>query len=187
MNYLQLLLLKLGEEAGEIITEVLDVEAALKSGEVDAPQLYLKFCSEITDFYAIVAMLNDNFAIGYNGCNPSLDVIDMVAATSLEDFPALLTRYAMDLQKIAAKTMQFGLYETNPKMEITNCGRLLVSLSDFIHVCNVYINKRQIDYRQKVSEMQAKIDKVNKYADYSISLLCLSSQPVPEVLYKPHV
>lgn len=188
MNHLQLLLLKLSEEAGEVLTEALALE---KPYPQTVPN-YVELQDEIFDFLSVVHYLNQKYSLNYiingDGFDIPQHVVDDLSdvkglpVAELVDFWALIS---LDLTKIASKAMQFGLYEVCSKLDMNNRDRLVSAIYRFEYCMRAYANIRKLSCDVPVDYVSQKIEKIERYAQYSNSLGCLSLKDVDSALYQP--
>lgn len=191
MNHLQLLLLKLIEECGEVATEVLIIKQQLMSISEGAVSCdYESLNTEMRDYCAVVYYLSQKYALGYLA-HPVLlghDVIRIEQPPITMSRPALadhVMTLTLRVQKIASKTMQFGMHEFNPQMSICNKQRLVDELIALSGALRQYIVQYNTGFEFTMNNANNKMLKLDKYAEYSRTLGCVSSAPVPECLYLP--
>lgn len=81
-----------------------------------------------------------------------------------------LAEEASEIAQIALKTQQFGMDEICPQLPETNKRRIHKELNDLLGVIEMLNIECNFDYIPDKNEIVAKINKVNKYYDYSIQL-----------------
>ena len=72
-----------------------------------------------------------------------------------------------EVAQMASKSSQFGLDEVCPKLGISNQARLHQELNDLNAIVEMLNDEAGLGYRLDRKEINAKKDKVNKYARYA--------------------
>lgn len=187
MNHLQLLLLKLIEECGEVATEIMEIKNYYQAGAGGEACDFQPLNGEINDYYAVTQYMNDKYGLGYGlYVNEEAENAEMQRLRTLDKatLPDYVIKLALDVQKIASKTMQFGMHEVNPKLPICNQERLLIALNAFGLGLLTFTHKFDTGFIHTTTAMDTKIQKLDKYAEYSRGLGCVDLGPVPEHFYK---
>lgn len=79
-----------------------------------------------------------------------------------------LAEEASEIAQIALKTQQFGMNEICPQFPETNKQRIRKELNDLLGVIEMLNREYEFNFIPDDNEIAAKINKVNKYYNYSI-------------------
>lgn len=83
---------------------------------------------------------------------------------------AKLAEEGSEISQIALKTQQFGMDEICPGQPLTNAQRIHLELDDLMAAIQMLNDEYGLMYLPNKERISAKIDKVNRYAQYSIQL-----------------
>lgn len=173
MNRLQYLLLKVIEESGEIADEV------LISGL--SAQVHL----EIDDLEAVLRLIESEFNTHafFSGRRVGQETNKTTLFNPEQDWSKEFLKACLALSKIACKFMQFGLLETQAERTERNIDRLGDSVSHLFNTINILNQLYGFNYKTDEDRIANKIQKIQKYYDYSISLGLVINDPVPKDQY----
>lgn len=179
MNHLQFLLLKLAEEASEVAIAIIEAkenkpQQFLQGSDLDEIHL------ELNDLYAVVNLLNKQYNFEYRIPEFSAKFCDLDMESP--KFSALLfkvIKQCHEIGKITAKTIQFGLLERHPDLDLNNKQRIHEELNK---LSNHIINLNEFwafGFELSQERMSYKAEKIEFYLNYSIDLGCVK-MVVPE-------
>lgn len=89
---------------------------------------------------------------------------------SLQHLLLKLSEEANEVGQIASKCMQFGLLERHPDSSENNKQRLHAELNDFFAIVEMLNLNFDLGFKPDQKAIAAKMNKVYKYGEYSISL-----------------
>lgn len=81
-----------------------------------------------------------------------------------------LAEEASEISQIALKTAQFGMTEKHPDMALNNKERIHLELNDLLAVVDELNTWTQFGFKENYAAKINKIEKLNKYLGYSVSL-----------------
>lgn len=81
-----------------------------------------------------------------------------------------LAEEASEIAQIALKTAQFGMTEKHPDMTLNNKERVHLELNDLLAVVDELNTWTQFGFKENYAAKIKKIEKLNKYLGYSVSL-----------------
>ena len=182
MDLWQHCLLKLDEESGEIATALLS-EDTLSSG-----CMALSNCEEINlevnDLEAVIRALNQKFGFNIH-CFQSFEHLDLAKEHADKDlfFWLMYTvKACLALSKMSSKCIQFGLQEKHPDLNEDNYMRLCGCIRDLFFGIS-QLNGFGLGYIIDEQHVNRKLDKIDHYLKYSISLNCVTEKPIdPDLL-----
>lgn len=85
-----------------------------------------------------------------------------------------LSEEAVEVSQMAMKCAQFGLDECKVGETLHNKGRFHAELNDLLAAIRMLDQEFDFDFQPDDDAIQAKIEKVNRYAEYSAKLGLLS-------------
>lgn len=179
MNLLQHCLLKLGEESGEIATALL-ADESLTNG-VSSLSNCQEINLEINDLEAVIRKLNREFEFNFV-CFQSLLHANFAhenADKGLFFWLMYTVKACVALSKMTSKVMQFGFREKHPDLIDDNYQRLCSCIRDMFFGID-RLNGFGLNYSVNEDHINRKLDKIDHYLKYSISLDCVSDMPVPQ-------
>ena len=185
MNYEQLMLLKLSEEVGEIATALLEPLEKNPSitgfNQFSVDQLKELHC-ELNDFYAVVHILNDAHRFEY--FYPKVSQALMPETVSEADFNVWINKTALsclNVSKLVSKTMQFGLFETQPELTKNNCERTHDAIDSLRLSIEILNSRFGLGFEVNDEQLCAKVEKIYKFAGYSERLGMLMDYHIVKV------
>lgn len=174
MNYEQLMLLKLSEEVGEIADALL-IPFVLNSTITGFDQFQTEHLNELlcelNDFFAVVHILNDSHKFEY--FYPEIDMGLLSAIDGVNEFRSWVDKAVVSclaVSKLASKTMQFGMNETQPQLKKNNRERLHDAINNLrfhVAVLNKFFN---LNFTVNDELLCAKVEKIYEFAGYSQGL-----------------
>jgi hypothetical protein len=181
MNLLQHCLLKLGEESGEIATALLmDESLTTGSGSLsNSKEINL----EVNDLEAVIRKLRSEFDFNFD-CFQSLhhaNFADEHTDKNLSFWVMYTVKSCLALSKMTSKCIQFGLQEKHPDLNADNYVRLCCSLRDVFFGID-RLNTFGLGYSVDELHIIEKLEKIDHYLKYSISLNCVNDALVPQNL-----
>ncbi|ENX00476.1 hypothetical protein F900_02147 [Acinetobacter modestus] len=81
-----------------------------------------------------------------------------------------LAEEASEIAQIALKTAQFGMTEKHPDMALNNKERIHLELNDLLAVVDELNTWAKFGFKENYAAKINKIEKLNKYLGYSVSL-----------------
>lgn len=179
MDLLQHCLLKLAEESGEIATALISKDNILNGC------MTLSNCDEINleinDLEAVIRVLNQKFEFNFN-LFQSFEHQTFTKENADKDlfFWLMFTvRGCLALSKISSKCMQFGLQEKHPDLNIDNYTRLCGCILDLFFGIS-QLNRFGLGYNVDEQHINQKLEKIDHYLKYSISLNCVIEKPIEQ-------
>lgn len=187
MNKLQYLLLKLNEESLEIATALIELGSGAFSEGNNQIDKFKEVNLEINDLNAVIEKLTIDFDF-------DIPIFHSFSHTQFQDehqaegicfWLNYTVQKALAVGKIASKCIQFGLNEKNPALKDSNSNRLLLALRDLYFGVDCLNEYGKLGYEKDSGHIAQKLEKIEKYLQYSIELNCVSStQPPKEQLPK---
>lgn len=178
MNLLQHCLLKLGEESGEIATALL-MDESLTTG-IGSLSNSQEINLEVNDLEAVIRKLRSEFDFNF-GCFQSLLHASFAHEHADKDLSFWVTytvKSCIALSKMTSKCIQFGLQEKHPDLNADNYLRLCCCLRDVFFGID-RLNTFGLNYSVDEQHITEKLEKIDHYLKYSISLNCVNDAPVP--------
>lgn len=187
MNKLQYLLLKLNEESLEIATALIELEDGAFSEGNNQIKKFKEVNLEINDLNAVIEKLKIDFdfdiSIFQSFTHERIQYEHQ--AEGICFWLNYTIHKALAVSKIASKCIQFGLNETNPVLTVNNSTRLQIALRDLYFGVDCLNEYGKLGYEKDCDHIAQKLEKIEKYLQYSIELNCVSStQPPKEQLPK---
>ena len=87
-----------------------------------------------------------------------------------EQLLIILMEECAELAQRASKALRFGLDEIEPGQELSNSERLDLEFNDLVSVAAMLRNEKQVFKKYNWDLRDAKVQKVEKYLDYSRQL-----------------
>lgn len=81
-----------------------------------------------------------------------------------------LAEEASEVAQMASKMLRFGTEEIYPEQPLTNAERTHIELDDMYGIVRMLNQEFNFNYLFSEDNVQKKINKVNKYAMYSVEL-----------------
>ncbi|WP_415913023.1 hypothetical protein [Neptuniibacter sp. QD37_11] len=160
MDREQLFLAKLAEESIEICIEMEKLSAQIPvvcfSNTED-------FKAEVNDLLGVIQLLNVEFGFNYTVRFDSFKP----SPNQLLVLPKTIIRTSLDLSKLALKAQQFGLSDQYTGYEENIAVRLHRLLDELFAAIAGLKSHYGINFSPRQDSIAAKMEKINKFAEYS--------------------
>lgn len=95
----------------------------------------------------------------------------------------VLSEECDEIGKLCSKSQRFGLNSLNPETGKVNNIEIHKEMNDVLAVLRLLNTEFNLGFEVDENLINAKIEKMQRFEEYSIEIGALSTEPVPEHLY----